>query len=207
MTDRGRRVLKQIMARKHKTASQITAGVNTQWQKAVPVKTIYHHAENIHGRAAIPKPLVTLCNTLKWRKLCYERIIWTQQQWENFIWSDESLFPLFQTNRHVYVWRTPVEAYNVDYLFTTSMEGNQWCCAIVTKHLLSWMIRLQCRFISILADYLHPIAQTLFPDKHSVYHHDNALSHTAGIVQDWYNKHDGLQHLMWSFQSPDLFFI
>jgi hypothetical protein len=47
--------------------------------------------------------------------------------------------------------------------------------------------------------------QMLFPNNDEVFQNDNALIHTTGIVQSWFDEHEGeLQHLPWSAQSPDL---
>jgi hypothetical protein len=47
--------------------------------------------------------------------------------------------------------------------------------------------------------------QTLFPNNDAVFQDDNASIHTAGIVQSWFEEHEGkLQHLPWSAQSPEL---
>lgn len=67
LTDSDRRVLRRIVARKHKsTASLITSKINTNLQEGVSTKTIRCElrAVNIHGRAAISKPLVIPCNVL-----------------------------------------------------------------------------------------------------------------------------------------------
>jgi len=35
--------------------------------------------------------------------------------------------------------------------------------------------------------------------------HDNAPIHAAGLVTDWFNKHESeVEHLPWPSQSPDL---
>jgi hypothetical protein len=47
--------------------------------------------------------------------------------------------------------------------------------------------------------------QTLFPNNDAVFEDDNVPIDKAGTVQSWFEKHDdGLQHLSWPAQSPDL---
>lgn len=215
LTDRDRRALKRIVARKHKTtASQITSEMNTHLQEGVSVKTIRRelHRANIHGRAAIPKPLVTPCNARKRRNWCNGHKSWTHQQWENVIWSDESSFTLFQTKGRVYVWRTPAEAYDVACLLPTVKHGggSVMLWGAMSHHGLGPLVVLHGRvtakvYTSILADHLHPLVQVLFPNSRPVFQDDNAPIHTAGIVKDWFDEHeDELQHLVWPPQSPDL---
>jgi hypothetical protein len=47
--------------------------------------------------------------------------------------------------------------------------------------------------------------QTLFPNDDTLFEVDSAPIHTAGIVQSWFEEHEGeLQHHPWPAQSPDL---
>ncbi|GBN61374.1 hypothetical protein AVEN_31158-1 [Araneus ventricosus] len=60
-------------------------------------------------------------------------------------------------------------------------------------------------YVSILADQVHPIVQTLFPNGDGVFQDDKTPVHTAHIVHDWFFGHeDELRHLPWPPQSPDL---
>jgi hypothetical protein len=46
--------------------------------------------------------------------------------------------------------------------------------------------------------------QTLSANNDAVLHDDNTPIHTAGIVQSWFEEHEGeLQHLSWPAQSTD----
>ena len=65
LSDRDRRALKRIVAAKKKTtAMKITSELNSGLQNPVSSKTVRRelHKMNIHGRAAIAKPLVTAVN-------------------------------------------------------------------------------------------------------------------------------------------------
>ncbi|MED6277329.1 hypothetical protein CHARACLAT_012265, partial [Characodon lateralis] len=62
LSERDVRVLTQIVSKKHKTmAAQITAELNVHLNSPVSTRTVRRelHRVNIHGRAAIAKPLVT----------------------------------------------------------------------------------------------------------------------------------------------------
>ena len=83
LTDRDRRALKRIVALNRKTTlPQITSEMNTHLQNPVSTKTIQRelHAASIHGRVAIPKPLVSPQNAMKRRQWCRNHQNWTQQQ-------------------------------------------------------------------------------------------------------------------------------
>jgi hypothetical protein len=72
---------------------------------------------------------------------------------------------------------------------------------IITRH-----GRITAReYMDRLGNHLHPMIQTLFPNKVAVFQDNSAPSHTAGTVQSWFEEHKGeLQHLPWPAQSPDL---
>jgi hypothetical protein len=52
-----------------------------------------------------------------------------------------------------------------------------------------------------LGNQARPKIQTLFPSNDSVIEDENASVHTAGIVQSWFEAHEGeLQHVPWRAQ-------
>lgn len=215
LKDRDRRVLKRLVARNHKTTlPQITSEMNTHLQNPVSMKTIQRelHAANIHGRVAIPKPLVSARNAMKRLQWCREHLNWTQLQWEQVIWSDESSFTLFQTTGRVFVWRTPAEAFHVDCLVPTVKHGggSVMVWGAISSRGLGPLVVLRGiitgdHYRSILADHLHPMLQTVFPGERPVFQDDNAPIHTSRCVQTWFHDHDDeVEHLTWCPQSPDL---
>ncbi|GFU24983.1 transposable element Tc1 transposase [Trichonephila clavipes] len=95
-----------IVTRKRKTTlPQITSDINTHFQNPVSMKTIQRelHAANIHGRVAIPKPLVSAWNAMKRLEWYRDHLNWSHLLWEQVIWSHGSLFTLFQTTGRVFV--------------------------------------------------------------------------------------------------------
>ena len=56
----------------------------------------------------------------------------------------------------------------------------------------------------ILGDHAHSMVQTLFPLDTALFQDDNAPTHTAGCVQDWFEGYEEVKHLLWPAQSPDL---
>ena len=69
---------------------------------------------------------------------------------------------------------------------------------------------LYCRitasdYVGILGNQVHPLIQTLFPNKGAVFQDDNDPIHTACTVQSWFEEQEGGRlHLPWPAQSPDL---
>ncbi|GFT90799.1 transposable element Tcb1 transposase [Trichonephila clavipes] len=106
LTDRDKRVLTRIVARKRKQSlSQITSEVNSHLRNPISARTVQRelHASNLYGRVGIRKPLVTARHALQRRQWCRTHRQWTPQKWQQVIWSDKSTFTLFQTTGRVYV--------------------------------------------------------------------------------------------------------
>lgn len=214
LTNRDRRTLKRIVARQHKTtAARVTAELNTHLSNTVSIKTVRRelHNANIHGRAAIAKPLITEANAKLRKKWCHDHKTWTLDDWKNVVWSDESLFTLFPTNGRVYVWRTPKEAYDPDCLLPTVKHGGG---SVMIWAAISWysagpIIHITGRitaneYLDILNDEVLTMASILLPNT-AIFQDDNAPIHTAKKVQSWFEEHHNIiTHLPWPAQSPDL---
>jgi FixJ family two-component response regulator len=75
LTERDRRILRRIVSKNHKiTAAQLTAEVNIHLEDPVSTKTVRLelHKSNIHGRAAIAKPLITESNAQIRKQWCHD---------------------------------------------------------------------------------------------------------------------------------------
>ena len=47
-------------------------------------------------------------------------------------------------------------------------------------------------YLNIVADQAHPFMAMLFPDGSGLFQQDNAPCHTARIVREWFEEHDGV---------------
>ncbi|KAL6477195.1 hypothetical protein MHYP_G00156940 [Metynnis hypsauchen] len=125
LSERDVQVVTRIVSKKHKTtAAQITAELNVHLNSPVSTRTVPRelHRVNIHGRAAIAKPLVTRANAKRRFQWCKERKSWAVDNVKHVLFSDESTFTVFPTSGRVTVWRSPKEAYHPD------------CCTPRVKH-------------------------------------------------------------------------
>ncbi|GFW62472.1 transposable element Tcb1 transposase [Trichonephila clavipes] len=215
LTDRDKRVLTRIVARKRKQSlSQITSEVNSHLRNPISARAVQRelHASNLYGRVGIRKPLVTARHALQRRQWCRTHRQWTLQQWQQVIWSYKSTFTLFQTTGRVYVWRTPKEAFAPECIVPTVKHGGG---SLMVWGAISWrglgpLVTLHgkvkaAHYVNILRDQVHPFVQTSFPGECPLYQDDNAHIHTAKIVQEWFAEHEGeVGHLDRPSQSPDL---
>ncbi|GFW62473.1 transposable element Tcb1 transposase [Trichonephila clavipes] len=194
LTDRDKRVLTRIVARKRKQSlSQITSEVNSHRRNPISARAVQRElqASNLYGRVGIRKPLVTARHALQRRQWCRTHRLWTLQQWQQVIWSDKSTFTLFQTTGRVYVWRTPKEAFAPECIVPTVKHGGG---SLMVWGAISWrglgpLVTLHgkvkaAHYVNILRDQVHPFVQTSFPGECPLYQDDNAHIHTAKIVQE-----------------------
>ena len=148
------------------------------------------HKSNIHGRAAIDKPLTTE-NDAKGRKGWWDdHKTWSPDDWKYVIWSDESSVTLFQASGRVYVWKTPKEAYNPECLVPTVKHGatSVMIWAAISCYRAGPFIVLNGRITA--NDYMHSVGsqlqhlmvQILFPNNDANFQGDSSPIHTARSV-------------------------
>lgn len=126
LDSRQQRSLKRIVKSDRRiSAVKATAALNDTMDTPISTRTVRRelHNMNLHGRAAISKPLIREQNAIARKRWCKEHEGWTADQWKKVVWSDESSFTLFPTTGRVYVWRSPEEAYNTDCLLPTVKHG------------------------------------------------------------------------------------
>ena len=102
------------------------AEVVNQCQKFTVCKNTVNkalHEFGLFGRIAQKKPLLRKKNIrdrLKWAR---EHRDWTNEQWANVLWTDESQFMLFGSNKRFYIRRRVGEKYLNECLHPTMKHG------------------------------------------------------------------------------------
>jgi hypothetical protein len=126
LSEMDRRTLKRIVSKNHRTTTaKVTTELYSQIEDTDCIKTARRelHKSNIHGRAAIAKPLITEYKTKKRKRWCDDDKTWMPDEWNLVTWSDESSFALFPTSGRVYDSRAPKEFYNPEGLVPTVKYG------------------------------------------------------------------------------------
>jgi len=126
----------------------VTAELNIHLE-TVSTKTAWWelHKSNIHGRAAIAKPLITENSANRCKRWCDDHKTRPSDDWKYIIWSDVSSFT-FPTLGHIYVWTSAKEAYNLACLVPTVKHGGRsvmiWgaISSILLVLYLLWMVKL-----------------------------------------------------------------
>jgi hypothetical protein len=86
LTERGSRILRRPVSKNHRTtAAQVTAELNIHLEDPVSTKTAQHelHKPNIHGWAAVAKPLITESNAQLCKQWCHDHKTWTSDNWKH----------------------------------------------------------------------------------------------------------------------------
>ena len=147
------------------TSSQL----NCIWSSKCPVnvssRTVRNRlkAKGLRGCIAKRKPLISKINRVKRLDWAKQFAGWTDDQWSNVVWSDESTFQLIQSSRRSIVWRKPGEEYNDDCISKTVKFGGGsitvWGC-ITTQGV--GVLRL-CEGTVNSEEYINILASSLAP--------------------------------------------
>jgi hypothetical protein len=134
--DRDRRALKKEVLETRQTSSETIA---REFHNAMncPASTMTVRRElrgiGFHGRAAAHKPNNSPMNAKRRLKWCKERRHWTVNNWKRVVWSDESRYTKWRSDRRVWVWRMPGEQYLPACVVQTAKFGGDgirmWGCS------------------------------------------------------------------------------
>ena len=180
---------------------------------AVSGRTVRRRLVTAGLRARIPrkKPFLNPAQRLKRLQWAKKHVNWTNEQWKNVLWSDETRISIFGSDGVRYVRRRPGE------------DCLPECTTATMKHPLSIMVwgcmsrnsvgRLQVlngtvnadKYIEeVLEPKLLPSARDIFGDGEPfIFQQDGAPCHTAKKCIAWCKKNK-VELLDWPGNSPDL---
>ena len=147
---------------------------------------------------------------LEW---CTKRLNWTPEQWENVVWSDESMFRLGKGAPGMNIIRMPGEALQDRHKGQTLKLGRyslmMWECfyagALGPLVIMEGSID-QDKYVSLLANHTIPWLedQCRLYGHNLIYQEDGAPIHT-GTYAKWYKSKNQLTMFdFWPPNSPDL---
>jgi hypothetical protein len=165
---------------------------------------------NIHGSAAIAKPLIIESNTQKRKRWCHGHETWSSDKWKRT--RDMVRWVVLHAVPYMYIGKS-LRLENTRGSLQSGMpvsavKHGRYCDGL--ENSVGPTVTLHARItasehVDRLGNQVHPTIQTLFPNSDAVFQDDSASIQTAGIVPSWFEEHKrGLQHLPWPAQPPDL---
>ncbi|MDF4290226.1 transposase, partial [Vibrio parahaemolyticus] len=200
------------------TAAQIRGQMNaTQSSSSRPISrtTVKRRLREsgLHGQIAARKPLLRRGKKQKrfvWAKKHKE---WTLDQWKSVLWSDESKFEIFGSNRRVFVRRRKGERMDSTCLVPTVKHGGGgvmvWGC--FAGDTVGDLFKIegtlnQHGYHSILQRHAIPPGLRLV-GRSFIFQQDNDPKHTSRLCKGYLTKKESdgvLRQMTWPPQSPDL---
>ena len=121
-----RRYLRLCSVRdRRKTSSVLTEDFNCERKIPVSNSVVNRslHSWGMIGRVACRKPLLSSRNVKKRLRFAREHVKWTKRKWSKVLFTDESKFDLFGSNRRTFVRRLANERYKKECLTPTVKHG------------------------------------------------------------------------------------
>ena len=125
-------------------ASEITAQINSSQSSSnrhISTSTVQRRLceSGLHGLIATKKPLLKDTNEKKRLAWAKRQKQWTLDRWKPVLWSDESKFEIFGSNRHVFVRRRVDERMISAWVVPTVKHGGGGVMVLCWWHCL-WFI-------------------------------------------------------------------
>lgn len=162
------------------------------------------------------RPLLTELHAAKRLAWCLAYRGWTKEEWGLIMWSDECSVERGRGKAQQWVFRTPAQKWDKDYVQTYKSSRDisimVWGCFwdfgrsdlyILDRDFESKKQGYSANsYLAVLNDQVSPYYADL-EDPGYIFMQDNARIHTAHKVRDWFTEH-GITTLDWPPYSPDL---
>jgi len=208
--------IKSVRNRKQTAVSLADEMKEMDGKRSLSVRTVRRRLSDagLPARKARKKPLLTKAHKkarLAWAK---NHANWTNEQWGNVLWSDESPFSLFPRCGNTYVRRRPFEELKDNCLAPTVKHGGGkimvWGCFHASG--VGVLKRIEGimdgeAYYRILRHQVGPqmkkLNDSVLEGPGWVFQHDNDPKHTAKKNKEFL-ANNNYKVLPWPAQSPDL---
>jgi transposase len=166
------------------------------------------HEAGLHSVVAIKKPFISEENRRKRLKWAREHLLWSYEQWNSVIWSDESMFEL-RADIQKLVWKYDDESLNTDLTVGTVKHQPHvmvWgCfsgkCGVGDLTVVKGKVNAD-GYIKVLRKHLLPSIDK-FEEEYCIFQQDNAPIHNAASTTEFLLENE-VNTMNWPPQSPDL---
>lgn len=203
-----------LTAKRHRgmTATQVSNELFAASETRVSRQTVYRRLNE--GGLYARRPMICIPLTPSHRRdrltWCREHQPWTQDQWANVLFSDESRFSLQSDSRRVLIWREPGTRYHPSNIRERDRYGGGgllvWGGIMLGGRTSLYVLdrgtlNAQRYRDEILEPYVRLFRGAIGPE--FIFMDDNATSHRAQLV-DEYLESEGIRRMEWPARSPDL---
>lgn len=206
------RVIRKIALKdRFQTAASIARKVGTSHDIEVSRKTVSRRLNEIglFARSPVKKPLISNKNKKLRLSFAQTHVLWTEEQWQNVFFSDESKFNLFGSDGNNFVRRFSGERLDKKCTKKTVKfgGGSVMVFGMMSAQGTGDLVRLNTRvngtiYKNVLKDHVIPILRNSECEK-PIFMQDNAPCHKAKHVMEFL-KEQNVDVLDWPPQSPDL---
>ena len=192
-----RLIIRRFKVDRRKSVFAAKGEIEKELGIALHVDTIRRRAQEsgLFGRVARKKPYVNVKSRRKQINYAKEMLQTPVRFWNIVVWSDESKFNLFGSDRKIMVWRSCDEEFNPICTVPTVKHGGGsvtvWgCFARNGPGRLYVLDRIMDRFYyrEILEQNLLPSIKKLDSQNKYVFMRDNDPKYTSGLIKDWLKK-------------------
>jgi transposase len=173
----------------------------------------YLREQGLLGRVAVKKPLLRPQNRIKRLRFAKQHKDWVKDDWNKVLWTDESKFQLFGTNRRVYVRRRKGERLIDDCISSTVKHGggNIMVWGSISGTGLGGLVKIdgimdKKVYHNILVRHAVPSGLRLIGNNF-VFQEDNDPKHSSNYCRNYLRRKEAagvLTMMNWPAQSPDL---
>lgn len=197
------------------TAPELTARLNETKVNPVSVSTVKRRLKDrgLNGRIALKKPLLRPQNKVKrlaWAKMHRK---WSINQWNKVLWTDESKFQLFGSNRRVFVRRRVGKRASEQCTVATVKHGGGsvmvWGCfgndCVGDLVKIDGIMKKE-EYLEILQNNAMPSGQRII-GRGFTFQEDNDPKHSSKLCRGFLmekQKRRMMNYMTWPPQSPDL---
>ena len=202
----------EVLRDRHTTAVQVQNRLRHFHQLDVSVSTIRRRLQeaNLKSRRPATGQLLTRQHRIARLDFAHQHINWTEEQWGNILFTDESRFSLRGADGRERVWRRPGERY---YPCTFSERipfggGSIMVWAGITSHARTELVPILNGALSahryveeVLMEHVVPFGYGV--GENFILMQDNARPHVAQCVSQFLDT-VGTEVMVWPSCSPDL---
>lgn len=197
------------------TAPEIQATINKTRTKPISLTTVKRRLrkKGLFGRVAVRKPLLRPQNRKKRLEWALRHQHWTEEDFKNVLWTDESKFEIFGSKRRIYVRRNAAEKMLPECVVPTVKHGGGsvmvWgcfsSCGVGDLVRIDGIMRKE-EYKTILENNAVPSGLRLIGPGF-VFQQDNDPKHSSKLCRGYLDQMQATSRLVnmeWPPQSPDL---